>query len=551
MNIQKSFLVLLLVICAPAISAQGLVRITPDCAIAGQTLDVTITGMGTKFTDGLFNQGSMTSGQLSLSIPTFYQGSSTDEEVNALNVINDTLIIANITVPDSAISGLWDVYLSYATSGSGAYNYVLEGAFYVSNPNEPKIIDVTPNTALPGQTLDVTITGLGTRFTEGSFTQGSWTNDVYVDMYIPTYFQGSPWMPIVNTVTVIDNTTLMANITVPDSVITGLGVVQVSYYTQSSESYNFAMVDAFSVTNANEPKIIDVTPGTAVSGQTLDVTITGMGTRFTEGVFTQGSVTSDVWIYFDILSFNQGSSTPLIVNTMNVVNNTQLIANITVPDSVVSGFASAFIYYNLPNMDYYQFFMVDALYVGGMISSVSPGVLYQGQSATLSFDFDNTAIASNFRFWLSNNSLGCLEEIFPTSTSITGNTISANLDIPVNALTGWWDIKVTNHGDGMITGRGLVQIVDINTMGAIESGNHSQLHIYPNPMTYNTTLSFNNDDGSAYSLVAYDVLGKQVLAQEHITENKVVLEKGSLDRGVYIIVLQGLENTYRGRLVVD
>ncbi|MBL4576884.1 MAG: hypothetical protein JKX74_00345, partial [Flavobacteriales bacterium] len=427
MNIQKSFLVLLLVICAPAISAQDLVRISPDCAVAGQTLDVTITGMGTKFTDGLFNQGSMTSGQLSLSIPAFYQGSSTDEEVNALNVINDTLIIANITVPDSAISGLWDVYLSYATSGSGAYNYVLEGAFYVSNPNEAKIIDVTPNTALPGETLDVTITGLGTRFTEGSFTQGSWTNDVYVDMYIPTYFQGSPWMPIVNTVTVIDNTTLMANITVPDSVITGLGVVQVSYYTQNSESYNFAMVDAFSVTNANEPKIIDVTPGTAVSGQTLDVTITGMGTRFTEGVFTQGSVTSDVWIYFDILSFNQGSSTPLIVNTMNVVNNTQLIANITVPDSVVSGFASAFIYYNLPNMDYYQFFMVDALYVGGMISSVSPGVLYQGQSATLSFDFDNTAIASNFRFWLSNNSLGCLEEIFPTSTSITGNTISANL----------------------------------------------------------------------------------------------------------------------------
>ncbi|MBL4577234.1 MAG: T9SS type A sorting domain-containing protein, partial [Flavobacteriales bacterium] len=365
------------------------------------------------------------------------------------------------------------------------------------------------------------------------------------------YFQGSPWMPIVNTVTVIDNTTLMANITVPDSVITGLGMAQVSYFTQSSGSYNFAMVDAFSVTNANEAKIIDVTPGTAVSGQTLDVTITGMGTRFTEGIFTQGSATSDVSIYFNIPSFHQGSSSAPVVNSMSVISNTQLIANITIPDSAVSGFVDGYVYYNTATWDSYLYPIGSAFNIGGMISSVSPGVLYQGQSATLSFDFGNTAIASNFRFWLSNNSLGCLEEIFPTSTSITGNTISANLDIPANALTGWWDIKVTNHGDGMITGRGLVQIVDINTMGAIESGNHSQLHIYPNPMTYNTTLSFNNDDGSAYSLVAYDVLGKQVLAQEHITENKVVLEKGSLDRGVYIIVLQGLENTYRGRLVVD
>jgi len=185
-------------------SAQKLTSISPNSAKAGQTLDVTITGTNTHFT-----QGSGTFVSFS-----FGQGSGT---VNKITIVNDNTLSANIIVPFNTYKGYYSVYVNnYVDGYLSLYN-----GFYVDGKPQPILSKITPSTGNAGQTLDVMITGLNTNFKQGSGTS------VYF------YGQGSGTIPV-NNVTVIDDVTLIANISISANPINGYYGVYVYDYSSSS-----------------------------------------------------------------------------------------------------------------------------------------------------------------------------------------------------------------------------------------------------------------------------------------------------------------------------
>lgn len=210
------FAMLLFAICN--ITAQT-VSISPASAGRNQVLQVTITGVGTNF-----NQGSNT-------VQFFYQGSATSNIfVGAVQPSSATSLTAGIFVQASATIGFYSFKVSNATDGTIASN---ANAFSVVGGG-PEIVSVQPNNSEVNKTLDVTITGSGLDFTQGSST-------------VQFFYQGSQTTDLqVNNTTVISSTQLKANVTVTQNAMVG-------NYDLTLFNTNFGAIfkqNAFSVTAA-------------------------------------------------------------------------------------------------------------------------------------------------------------------------------------------------------------------------------------------------------------------------------------------------------------
>jgi PKD repeat protein len=301
-----------------------ILSISPTSANAGETLDVTITGLNTTFT-----QGSSTD----LKIENYFkpyqqvdsygyyftQGSSSIIQ-NYFNVTDNNTIVYNISIPNDIIGGFYD-FSMYTSDHNQLFG--LKNALNINSPNSPKILSVSPTSANAGETLDVTITGLNTTFTQGSSTTLNIENyfmpNYQIDPYFGYYFiQGSSSI-IQNSFNVIDNNTIQYNITIPNNSIGGF--YDFSMYT-NDRTQLFGLEDAFNVNPAPTPSIVSVNPSTANAGQTLNVTILGQNTHFTQGSST-------------ILEF--GFDPVNAVNSFNIISDTEIQANITVPANVYSG----------------------------------------------------------------------------------------------------------------------------------------------------------------------------------------------------------------------
>lgn len=92
----------------------SLVSINPTSANAGQTLNVTITGTNTHFLQATWSTVDF----------GFNPGSGV---VNFQNILNDTTINANITVPSATLAGDYDVYVDNSVDG----NLSLNNGFHV------------------------------------------------------------------------------------------------------------------------------------------------------------------------------------------------------------------------------------------------------------------------------------------------------------------------------------------------------------------------------------------------------------------------------------
>ncbi len=91
-----------------------------------------------------------------------------------------------------------------------------------------------------------------------------------------------------------------------------------------------------------------------------------------------------------------------------------------------------------------------------------------------------------------------------------------------------------------------VGYVGINTIN-IEA---NELKLYPNPMSYKTTVYFENDNNSNYQLRITDLTGKTVRIINNIRDSKVDILKKDLHSGIYVVELIGKE-IFRSRLIVD
>jgi len=277
------------------IFSQNLVSISPNTANAGQTLNVTITGNNTYFT-----QGSGTGIHFSY----YSQSSSSTIIVNSSSVVNDNTITGNITVPSTAYTGNYTLAV-YGTIYGTLY---LNNGFYVNGQTPPSLVSISPSSANTGQTLNVTITGASTNFTQGSGTY----------LYF-SFSMGSP--SIVNSLNVVNNTTIDANITVPSNIYSG-------YYDVTVIDINdgtMKLYNGFYINGLTVPQLVSVNPSNGVVGQTLNVTITGTGTHF-----MQGSLTSVEFQFYQ-------SSGTTVVNSYYVVNDTIIQSNITIPPGTSYG----------------------------------------------------------------------------------------------------------------------------------------------------------------------------------------------------------------------
>lgn len=258
----------------PAGPAPSLSSVQPNSGSPAQTLNVTITGQGASFVQGL------TEVSLGAGIT-----------VNSLTVAGPTSLTAQVTIAADAAIGSRTVTVTTAAEIAGLPN----GFTVQAAPLPPTITSIIPNTGAQGQTLGIEITGQNTSFLQGSTTI-SFGSGVTV-----------------NTVTVASATSLTANVSIASNASVGARTVAVTTGTEVASLSN-----GFTV-NAGVPAITLVNPNSGQQGQTLDVAVTGQFTSFVQGT--------------TVVGFGAG----ITVNTVTVTNATSLTANISIAANAASG----------------------------------------------------------------------------------------------------------------------------------------------------------------------------------------------------------------------
>ncbi len=471
-----------LMLVSDALVAPSLVSVSPISANAGQTLDVTITGLNTRFI-----QGSATSAFFG-----FSQGSGT--VINSLTVNSKTSVTANITIPATVENGKYNVGVSEYLDGK----LYLKNAFEVKNglpSSAPSISTVSPITVVSGTTLDVTITGSNTHFVQGSTTVNFGFN------------QGSSTL---NSVTVNSATQLVANVTIADNTYAG----DYDIVTNNPLDGKISLIKGFKVTGTARPEISTVSPisvdltGPIVSGKptsiekTLDVTITGLNTHFTQGSPTANFI------------FNQGSNTvnAFTVNSITVNSATQLVANVKIPATAYNGD------YNISIVN-----PVDGLVtlnngfkvIGGVNKlSISPATGIRGATLVVSITGDKTHFKSgsatlSFNF---NDPYGV--KVVSTLSNSTETKMTARIKVPFNIYPGVYDMTVSNSIDGTITLPNAFTVTagttPTDSLGCGDSGNDLTgkiAVIYRGDCYFYKKIKYAQDNGARAAVIINNVSG--------------------------------------------
>ena len=196
--------------------SESIVSVSPSTGVTGQTLTVTITGSGTSFT-----QSSNTSISLSnvSSNTTIFNSSS--------RINSDTSIDSNFYIPLNAAIGDYNVNILGLTLVNG---------FHVTANTLTFLSSANPTYATVGQTLNVTITGNLTHFSQA-------TNTI-------NFSQGSNTL-VANSVSTISNTSIQANVTIP----VGAAIGNYNINLQNLIDGNLTLTNGFSIYAAPTPAI--------------------------------------------------------------------------------------------------------------------------------------------------------------------------------------------------------------------------------------------------------------------------------------------------------
>ena len=165
----------------------------------------------------------------------------------------------NVTAPTPYL-----VSVSGQTSTGVAFASSKPSALTINPP--ALILSITPSSAAPGQTIQVSITGQYTNYVQGS-TTANFGAGISV---------GGAALGQLGPVTVTSPTTAVAQLTIDPSAAVGARTVTVATGTQQA-----ALVNGFSV--GGPPGILSITPNNGQQGQQgLSVTITGLSTHFAQ-----------------------------------------------------------------------------------------------------------------------------------------------------------------------------------------------------------------------------------------------------------------------------
>lgn len=211
--------------------------------------------------------------------------------------------------------------------------------------------------------------------------------------------------------------------------------------------------------------LINITPNTGNTGQTLDVTITGSNTHF-----DQGSTTS---LNF---GFEQGSGTT-VVNSILVNSPTSITANITIPTTTYTGD------YFVMTSNFTDGVMLlnNGFHVNGVtppsLVSISTNTGNAGQTLDVTITGANThfdqgsATVLHFGF-----EQGSSTTVVNSISALNSTTLIANITIPFNTGTGSYSVSTYNLIDGIVLLNSSFNVIgDINLTGYVIPTAETQL----------------------------------------------------------------------------
>lgn len=399
-KIMKTKLLMMIGVFLPVFAFnQTISAVSPTSGVAGQTLDVTITGSNTHFTDagGVdFNFG-------------FCQGSSC---LNSVVAVNDTILNVNVTIPANTPTN--DYTVGAQTDPDGFMQWTW---FHVGNPNQASLNGMFPATGNAGQTLDVTISGSNTHFTQA-------TNSV--TFYIS---QGSGTINV-NSVTALDDEQLSVNISIGENTMNGDYQVLVS----NAVDNGMYTPSPFHVVGALPAQLLSVYPSVVSAGQHVNLMLNGHNSLYTQGANT--------------INFGYGSGVG--VNDVTVINDSLIVADVTVPSGSGAGYRDV----SVTNGANGTMTKTQALLVledplpGTASISISPDHANAGEQLSVTITGVNTHFQQGSGTGVQLVHYLTNENIQPTSILIVNDTIiQAEFLIPADAPSADWDVFMSNSVD--------------------------------------------------------------------------------------------------------
>ncbi|HSH65269.1 MAG TPA: hypothetical protein VLB84_05585, partial [Bacteroidia bacterium] len=296
---------------------------------------------------------------------------------------------------------------------------------------------VTPDSGYYKKILDVTITGNNTHFSSNNGT------------VVKFGFDQGTGTTVINKTTIVDASTIVANITIPQ--------VQVGKYDVSisnSADGVLTLPKAFSVVYEPFHTLIDISPSSASIGQTLTVHFKGLNTNF-KTALNQTITISAKGAGKQYYTINP--------NSVNVIDDSTLEAEFSIPSVIFTG------NYNISvsnSTDGYMYvtngFHIDGLPVPEIIS-LSPDNANGGQVLDVTITGNNTHFKPNGTqvFFGFNQATGTTTV---NSTKVISETvIEANVTIPSTLATGGYYVYVEDSIDGVVLKDSAFYVNGVNT----------------------------------------------------------------------------------------
>lgn len=488
---MKNALLFLLLLSSGLINAQTLQSVSPSSGAAGATVNITILGRNTNFT--------------STTIFVFNQGTNVIPVTN-VTVVSATRATATLNIPAEAVSG---AYSLSAIQGLGL-PLTLPNAFTVTGGggSAAELVSVSPASGGRGESVMLTISGRNTSFTQSSNTTVALT----------TLLGGTP---IIATGSVaLDDETLRAFVTIPNTAPIGAYTLTVS----SLSNGLLTLPSAFTVTGGgNTPELVSVTPNSAMPGDRINITVTGMNTRFAEASGVSVSL------------FNQAS--PLSSSSVRVQSNTSLSATFNIPDQVQSGIYDVYVY----AQSFGLLVLPSSFTIGG--SSGSPALIGIGPNfGSPGQNIEVTVTGVNTHFLQASSSLESAiyidsEAVEATSiTAISATSLIARFTLPQTMSTGAYDFGVYNDIDDVLELKGAFQVV-LTSLNTVQD--RSPLSMYPNPVKDDLTIEITSELVSASCLdISGKDLGKINFSKLGDGKFRLTLPPGLKGDGLYLLKIE-------------
>jgi hypothetical protein len=496
---MKHVLTSLLLMWMGMIQAQTLVSISPNTGSAGSSVNVTITGSGTSFTNN--------------TVFVLAQGASILQLSN-ISAQSATVIMATVSIPANATSG------TYTLTLAGLPPKQLSNAFTVTGGGQTaSIVSVSPDQGYQNDFVSVEIKTTGTQFGNTVDVTGSLIK------------AGSQPIPF-DFVSPVDDTTLFAYINLPSDATLG----QYSVVLTSISNGVITKANAFSILENPNGSVQGMTPDQGNKGDTLLVMIHGKSTHFTNSTDISGGLFGDM-------------GTNIFLANVNVLNDSTIEAEMMIPRSARSGIYSLFL-----NMDTNTLFLTDAFTVlsdgsaDPSLVSISPAKGYPGQT----LDITINATATHF-----NDSLGMAMALFSNDTFVEANefyvvndsTLVGNFTIPDNFIVGsFYAVGVVTDADGFIQLAGAFEVIAQHTGLSKLSG--IKVSVYPNPASDELWVVIPASINNAYLI---DITGKRLEVNletiDHFT-GKYRVSLSDRKPGIYNLLLETDQGIQRQRFII-